>query len=140
MEDHRHWVDDREMTTQQDIEIVRDVVESAIAEAEWQLRWYWTCAGTARPATSRSNAVLSQKDLEKAKQALEALSRIEASTKWVPVSEQLPTLRDRFAMAALSGLLYKANADGHIGPEPERAARMASEYADEMMKARIEGG
>jgi hypothetical protein len=46
-------------------------------------------------------------------------------------------LRDRFAMAALTGLLaHRNNAPSFISTHQDQRARMAYEYADAMLKAR----
>ena len=46
-------------------------------------------------------------------------------------------LRDRFAMAALTGLLaHRNNLPSFISTHQDQRARMAYEYADAMLKAR----
>lgn len=52
-----------------------------------------------------------------------------------PPTEQPETLRDRFAMAALTGMLA-ATAHDSNWPSPAEIATRASEYADAMMEAR----
>lgn len=46
------------------------------------------------------------------------------------VTVEVPTLRDQFAMAALTAIVVEASV------EPETAAKYAYEYADAMLKAR----
>lgn len=46
------------------------------------------------------------------------------------------TLRDRFAMAALQGMLASNGADWDIGPDKSHTARECYQYADAMLKAR----
>lgn len=47
------------------------------------------------------------------------------------------TLRDRFAMAALQGMLASNGADWDIGPDKLFTARECYQYADAMLKARM---
>lgn len=46
------------------------------------------------------------------------------------------TLRDRFAMAALQGMLASNGADWDIGPDKLFTAQECYQYADAMIKAR----
>jgi hypothetical protein len=52
------------------------------------------------------------------------------------LSDDPPTLRDRFAMAALTGMLAENQLDG----EPESFVRAAYRYADLMLAAREKSG
>lgn len=46
------------------------------------------------------------------------------------------TLLDRFAMAALQGMLSSNGADWDIGPDKGFTARECYQYAEQMLKAR----
>lgn len=53
------------------------------------------------------------------------------------IGQELPTLRDRFAIAALNGLLAnQEDVDLPTKQAVEHFAKMSYEYANEMMKAR----
>lgn len=49
-----------------------------------------------------------------------------------PPEQQVPTLRDQFAMAAITGIL----ASGSLWSEEERLAEIAYKHADAMLKER----
>lgn len=51
------------------------------------------------------------------------------------------TLRDYFAAQALAGLIHHYQSDEAISPDPlPDLSRTAYDYADAMLKARIDGG
>lgn len=69
------------------------------------------------------------------REAWKAVSRQEAERQ--RLAEEQPTLRDRFAMAALTGLIMCANI--FIPPQENRAAKLSAEayrLADGMLEAR----